>query len=94
MYASVKIPLTAAVNVMTVPVEAVQRSGANQGTVLVVNGENRIEKRNVVLGVQTANDVEVVSGLSENELVVFGEQNQYTAGESVSPKITDTSELH
>jgi RND family efflux transporter MFP subunit len=94
MYASVKIPLTAAVNVMTVPVEAVQRSGANQGTVLVVNGENRIEKRNVVLGVQTANDVEVVSGLSENELVVFGEQNQYTAGELVSPKITDTSELH
>jgi RND family efflux transporter MFP subunit len=94
MYASVKIPLTAAVNVMTVPVEAVQRSGANQGTVLVVNGENRIEKRNVVLGVQTANDVEIVSGLSENELVVFGEQNQYTAGELVSPKITDTSELH
>lgn len=94
MYASVKIPLTAAVNVMTVPVEAVQRSGANQGTVLVVNGENRIEKRNVVLGVQTANDVEVVSGLSENELVVFGEQNQYAAGELVSPKITDTSELH
>jgi RND family efflux transporter MFP subunit len=94
MYASVKIPLTAAVNVMTVPVEAVQRSGANQGTVLVVNGENRIEKRNVVLGVQTANDVEIVSGLSENELVVFGEQNQYTAGELVLPKITDTSELH
>ncbi len=94
MYASVKIPLTDVLNVATIPVEAVQRAGSNQGTVLVVNGSNRIENRTITLGAQTANDVEVISGLKAGELVVFGEQNQYTAGELVSPKLTDASQMH
>jgi RND family efflux transporter MFP subunit len=94
MYASVKIPLTDAVNVATVPVEVVERSSGSQGTVLVVNSSNRIEKRNVTLGVQTANDVEVVSGLNAGDLVIFGEQNQYTVGELVSPKLMDASQMH
>jgi RND family efflux transporter MFP subunit len=94
MYASVKIPLTDVLNVATIPVEAVQRAGSNQGTVLVVNGSNRIENRTITLGAQTANDVEVISGLKPGELVVFGEQNQYTAGELVSPKLMDASQMH
>lgn len=94
MYASVKIPLTDVLNVATIPVEAVQRAGSNQGTVLVVNGSNRIENRTITLGAQTANDVEVISGLKAGELVVFGEQNQYTAGELVSPKLMDASQMH
>src|ERR1700683_745862 len=94
MYASVKIPLTDALNVATIPVEAVQRAGSNQGTVLVVNGSNRIENRTITLGAQTANDVEVISGLKAGELVVFGEQNQYTTGELVSPKLMDASQMH
>jgi multidrug efflux pump subunit AcrA (membrane-fusion protein) len=82
------------VNVATVPVEVVERSSGSRGTVLVVNSSNRIEKRNVTLGVQTANDVEVVSGLNAGDLVIFGEQNQYTVGELVSPKLTDASQMH
>ena len=94
MYASVKIPLTTAMNVATIPVEAVQRSGSTQGTVLVVNSSHHIEPRNVTLGVQTGNDVEVVSGLNAGEMVIFGEQNQYSAGELVSPKPTDAAQMH
>jgi RND family efflux transporter MFP subunit len=85
MYASVQIPLHTVQNVLTLPVQAVQTSGEAHGTVLVVNNENKIETRSVTLGIQTANSVEIVSGLKEGELAVVGEQSQYKTGEPVKP---------
>ena len=61
MYASVQIPLHAVQNVLTVPVQAVQAPGEDQRNVLVVNSNNRIEKRDVTLGLQTATDAEIIS---------------------------------
>ncbi len=87
MYASVKIPLRAVTGVLTVPVQAVQSSGTGEGTVLIVNASNHLERREVKLGLQTATDAEVLSGLQENEAVVFGEQNQYREGQLVTPKL-------
>jgi RND family efflux transporter MFP subunit len=87
MYASVKIPLHSVAGVLTVPVQAVQSSGTGQGTVLVVNSSNHLERREVTLGLQTATDAEVLSGLRENETLVFGEQNQFKEGQQVSPQI-------
>jgi RND family efflux transporter MFP subunit len=85
MYATVQISLDTVPNALAVPVQAVQSSGENRGTVLVVNHDHRIEKRDVALGIQTATNVQIVSGLEENELVVLGEQDQYRPGELVSP---------
>jgi hypothetical protein len=65
----------------------VQSSGNGHGTVLLVNSSNRVEKRDVKLGIQTATEAEVLSGLNENDTVIFGEQNQFKAGELVSPQI-------
>jgi RND family efflux transporter MFP subunit len=87
MYASVKIPLRSASNVLSIPIQAVQSSGNGQGTVLLVNSSNRVEKRDVKLGIQTATEAEVLSGLNENDTIIFGEQNQLKAGELVSPQI-------
>jgi RND family efflux transporter MFP subunit len=87
MYASVKIPLHSVAGVLTVPVQAVQSSGTGQGTVLVVNSSNHLERREVTLGLQTATDAEVLSGLRENETLVFGEQNQFKEGQQVLPQI-------
>jgi RND family efflux transporter MFP subunit len=87
MYASVKIPLRSASNALSIPIQAVQSSGNGQGTVLLVNSSNRVEKRDVKLGIQTATEAEVLSGLNENDTVIFGEQNQFKAGELVSPQI-------
>jgi RND family efflux transporter MFP subunit len=87
MYASVKIPLNSAANVLTVPVQALQSTAVGQGTVLLVNGSNHLEKREVKIGLQTANSVEILSGLNENEMVVFGEQNQFREGELIAPQI-------
>lgn len=86
MYASVRIPLHAAKGVLAVPIQAVQGMVSGQGTVLVVDHSNRIEKRAVTTGLESASEVEVNSGLEENDLVVFGEQNQFKAGQLVSPK--------
>jgi RND family efflux transporter MFP subunit len=87
MYASVKIPLHTVSGVLTVPVQAIQSSGTDQGTVLVVNSSNHLERREVKLGLETATDAEVLSGLHENESVVFGEQNQFKEGQQVSPQL-------
>lgn len=87
MYASVKIPLRSASQALSIPVQAVQSSGNGQGTVLLVNSSNRVEKREVKLGIETASQAEVLSGLNENEMVIFGEQNQFKVGELVSPQV-------
>jgi RND family efflux transporter MFP subunit len=86
MYASVKIPLHSASNVLSVPVQAVESTGSGAGTVLLVNAANRVEQRDVKLGIQTATAAEVLSGLQENDSVIFGEQNQFKVGELVSPR--------
>jgi RND family efflux transporter MFP subunit len=87
MYASVKIPLHSASKILILPIQAVQAGEAGKGIVLVVNGNNKVETRNVVLGLQSASDVEIISGLQENETVIFGAQGQFKNGELVSPKL-------
>jgi hypothetical protein len=57
--------------------------------VLVVNSTNHLERREVKVGLQTATEAEILSGLNENETVVFGEQNQFTEGQLVSPKLVE-----
>ena len=86
MYAYVQLPTVRTVNVLAVPIQAVRRSGNDTGTVLVVNGQHAVESRAVKLGMETADNVEITSGLEENELVIFGEQNRYQPGEIVNPK--------
>ena len=54
---------------------------------------NRIESRDVTLGLESATDVEILSGLNDNDRVVFGEQSQFRPGELVSPKAVTPSEL-
>jgi RND family efflux transporter MFP subunit len=91
MYASVKIPLHSVANVLTVPVQAVQSAGEGKGAVLVVDHGNKIESRSVLLGLQSATDVEITSGLQENDMVIFGAQGQFKPGEVVSPKLVEPS---
>jgi multidrug efflux pump subunit AcrA (membrane-fusion protein) len=91
MYASVKIPLHSAANVLAVPVQAVQSAGEGKGAVLVVDHNNKIENRSVTLGLQSATEVEITSGLQENDMVIFGAQGQYKPGQVVSPKIVEAA---
>lgn len=85
MYAYVQFPLQTARQVLVVPLQAVQATAEDRGSVMVVSSTNTLEKREVTLGLTTSDEVEVVSGLRENESVVFGEQSQYRPGERVIP---------
>lgn len=91
MYATVELPLHTVENVLAIPVQAVMNAGETKGRVLVVNNQNEIEERDVALGLQTADDVEVTSGLHEGEMVVFGEQGQFRPGEVVKPIVVKPS---
>jgi RND family efflux transporter MFP subunit len=93
MYATVEIPLHAVQNVLVLPVQAVQASGEGHGSVLVVDAQNKIEKRDITLGLQSATNAEITEGLTEGERVVYGEQSQYTAGEVVQPQVVQPAEM-
>jgi membrane fusion protein (multidrug efflux system) len=53
--------------------------------VLVVDDSHRVEKRTVVLGIQTANRIEITSGLRVGEQVIASGQANYQPGDTVTP---------
>ncbi len=85
VYAEATVALEQRTGVLAIPVQAVDRS-EGQTTVLVVGPDNTIQKRSLVLGLETSNNVEVVSGLAEGDQVVVSDRSGLEAGEKVSPK--------
>jgi hypothetical protein len=55
----------------------------------VVDSSNKLENRPVVLGIQTAADAEVISGLQEGETIVVSDRSGLKPGEEVRPKVID-----
>jgi multidrug efflux pump subunit AcrA (membrane-fusion protein) len=86
MYAEVNLTLARKDSALTVPIQAVTRNG-DQASVLVVNSQDHIEGRRIQLGLEGANRVEVVSGLSPNERVVVGSRSEFRPGDLVTPKV-------
>lgn len=94
MYAYVELPIHNAKNALAIPVQAVSVSPqGTTGTVLLVNAQNRVERRKVTLGIQTAYQVQVVSGLHAGDRVIFGELGKYHAGEIVRPEPVNLASL-
>jgi hypothetical protein len=52
-----------------------------------VNKDNRIEERSVTLGLETPQKLEVMAGLTENELVMIGSRTQVKPGQQVEPRL-------
>jgi len=88
LYADATIRLEHKENAVTVPLQAVDRNG-ERATVDVVDASKKIETRAVVLGIQTATDAEVLSGLTEGELIVVSDRSSLKAGQAVLPKSID-----
>jgi len=85
MYADVTLAAGREANVLAVPVNAIQR-GHGSATVLLVDSQNRVEKREVRTGAEDGNKVEVVAGLSEGDRVIIGNLVSYQPGQLVRPK--------
>jgi multidrug efflux pump subunit AcrA (membrane-fusion protein) len=66
---NVRIRTASSQNVLTIP-RAVVRSEGNKRYVFVVE-DRRLRKRDITVGISTLADYEVVSGLSENDLVAI-----------------------
>src|ERR1700684_4167230 len=84
MYAETTIQLQRKKDALILPAQAVVQSG-DQSYVLIVDATNHVEKRNVTLGVQTSNRVDITSGLQAGDNVIASGQTGYQPGEVVSP---------
>jgi RND family efflux transporter MFP subunit len=84
MYAETTIQLQQKKDALILPVEAVVQN-RDHPYVLVVDATNHVEKRNVILGIQTSNRVEITSGLQAGDNVIAAGQTGYQPGEVVSP---------
>ena len=98
MYAEVNLSLAQRDAVLTVPVTAVDldndgtepggsKQGAAKGRVMVVTPNSRVEVRQIDLGLETANSVEVRSGLNEGDEVIVGGRSGLQPGQEVRPKL-------
>jgi RND family efflux transporter MFP subunit len=88
MYAYVSVVLDQQPNALAVPVQALSRE-ENKATVYVVNRENQVEEKPVVTGIETPDQVEILSGLNEGDLVVVGSRSQIRPGQTVEPKVVE-----
>lgn len=86
MYADVRLVLQEEKNALSVPIQAVQRSGSG-GSVLTVDAGGRIQEREVKLGAESSDRVEVLSGLAESDRVVIGNRGGFHPGDRVRPKV-------
>lgn len=85
LYAEATITLENKTHALAVPLQAVNQG--DHDTVYVVTPAGKIEVRPVMLGIQTATDAEVLSGLAEGEMVVVSDRSGLKAGQDVRPKV-------
>ena len=84
MYADVSLDIKRAGNALAVPVQAVDQSGSHP-FVLVVDKNDRIEKRTVQTGISTPNQIGILGGLSAGDRVVVANLDSFQPGELVTP---------
>ena len=97
MFAEVDLTLERRKGVVSIPISAVdfaaaELSNESSGQVVVVTTENLTVMRKVVLGMQTATNVEVRSGLRAGDLVVVGNRSSLRANQQVRPKLSDSTD--
>jgi RND family efflux transporter MFP subunit len=93
LYANAELLLQKRQDVTTVPVQALNREGANT-TVYAVDPNGELQERSVQLGLQTVSDAEVTSGLHEGDLVVVGDRAGLKPGEKVHAQVVPVMEYH
>ena len=72
---------------LSIPMQAV--AGAeDKATLLVVDAQNQLQQKEVRLGMETPDQREVLSGLSEGDLVVVGKAAGLRPGIRVRPQET------
>jgi RND family efflux transporter MFP subunit len=87
MYAYADLELDQKSDAIIVPIQAVTRK-ENKTTVMLVNAQKKLELREIVIGMETPDSIEVTSGLAIDDFVVIGNLSQLKPGQLVTPKET------
>lgn len=93
LYAQATITLEKKNNAVTVPNQALSQNG-DQSLVDVVDSSGKIAVRQVVAGIRTATDTEIVSGVQDGEMVVVSDRSSLKEGQIVQPQITELMQYH
>ncbi len=86
VYAEATLTLSRDAEALTVPLESVERE-SDHAAVYRVDSSDKIDIRQVKLGIDSANDIEILSGLNEGDQVVVSDRASLTAGEQVHPQL-------
>jgi RND family efflux transporter MFP subunit len=90
MYAEVNLGIDRRGRVLTIPVTAVH-DGQAYVVAYVITADHRVEIRKIETGLQSADRIEIRSGLKEDEMVVVGNTAGLRAGAVVNPKLAEGS---
>jgi RND family efflux transporter MFP subunit len=88
MYAEVNLHLEHRPKALAIPVTAVDVTSIDP-EVYKIDQDGTVRILQVKLGLETANNVEVTTGLSEGDLVVVGNRAGIKAGDKVVPKLVE-----
>jgi RND family efflux transporter MFP subunit len=93
VYADADLTLEQKEDIPTVPLQALNHA-SDKTTVFVVNNTGTLEERTVTLGIQTATDAEVLSGLVEGDEVVVSDRSGLREGERVNAQPVPVMQYH
>jgi RND family efflux transporter MFP subunit len=88
VYAEATLTLEKRDNALAVPLQAVSHE-EDKTTVYVVTEGGEVKDRPVALGLETASQAEVVSGLVEGESVIVSDRSGLKPGQHVRPQIVE-----
>ena len=88
LYAEADLTLERKNSALVLPLQAVNQTGG-QATIFLVDPNNTLQERRIALGLQTATDAEVLSGLNEGDRVVVSDRSGLKAGLHVKPQKVD-----
>lgn len=85
MYAEATLTLDRKNNALALPLQAVNQNNGT-ATILMVDPNDTLQERKITLGMQSATDVEVLSGLNEGDRVVMSDRSSLKPGMHVKPQ--------
>jgi len=88
LYAEATLTLEHKASALVTPLQSISQSG-ELATVLVVDSGGVLREQKVTLGLQTATDAEILSGLKEGDQVVVSDRSGLKAGLHVKPQVVE-----
>jgi RND family efflux transporter MFP subunit len=93
LYAEATLTLERKNDALVVPLQAVNQAG-EAASIFLVDPNNTVQERKITLGLQTATDAEVLSGLNEGDRVVVSDRSSLKAGMHVKPQAVEVLQYH